>query len=57
MTIGENGSGMIKYELDKTRYDPSKCIIIGDKKSDMEAGNRIGIKRKILLTTKVDTKK
>ena len=49
------GSGMIKYELDKTGCDPSKCIIIGDKESDMEAGNRIGIKRKILLTTKVDT--
>lgn len=50
------GSGMIKYELEKTKCEPSKCIIIGDKKSDMEAGNRIGIKRKILLTTKIDTK-
>ena len=29
---------------------------IGDKESDMEAGDRIGIKRKILLTTKIDTK-
>ena len=50
------GSGMIKYELEKTKCDPSECIIIGDKKSDMEAGNRIGIKRKLFLTTKVDTK-
>ena len=50
------GSGMIEYELNKTKSDPSKCIIIGDKESDMEAGNKIGIKKKILLTTKIDNK-
>ena len=49
-------SGMIKYELEKTKSDPSKCIIIGDKESDMEAGRRIGIQRKILVTTKIDNK-
>lgn len=36
--------GMIIKAMSKWALDPSKCLLIGDKKSDVEAGRRAGIK-------------
>ena len=43
------GTGMIDYALNLQKYDKSKCSIIGDKLTDMEAGNNALVKTNILF--------
>ena len=37
------GTGMINYALDLQKYDKSKCGLIGDKLTDLIAGNEAGL--------------
>ena len=41
--------GMIEQAIDDYQLNPSECVMVGDKKSDMEAAQAAGIGRMILI--------
>lgn len=44
--------GMINKILKATKVDPSNCFLIGDKKTDILAGKRAGIKKNFLYKSR-----
>ena len=47
------GTGMINYALDLQKYDKSKCGLIGDKLTDLIAGNKAGLSNICYIKSKL----
>ncbi len=47
------GTGMINYALNLQKYDKSKCGLIGDKLTDLIAGNKAGIPKNCYIKSEL----